>query len=219
MAPRLPRMLPAFVALTVALGAAFALPGCASNDAALKTAERRATLAEATRDAALQRVASLEAQLAANTATTAAKPVVNDESSITPPSDKRVGKQTRQFTYLNIVHRLDAQQTEIVADYARFFTGADAVKVAEQAGKQPGKGSTFVLNSNHRLRTLPVDPSASITSIRGAYKSPGSPATWNLSEFIANWQAAPADAPIRTVPYWITVEYGRVVAIDEQYVP
>jgi len=219
MALRLPRMLPAFVALTLTLGATFALPGCASDDVALQTAERRATLAEASRDEALKRVASLEAQLAANTPTTAAKPVVNEEPTVSLPSAKRVGKQTRQFTYLNIVRRLDPQQTEIVADYARFFTGADAVKAAEQAGKRPGKGSTLVLNTNHNLRTLPVDPSATITSMRGAYKSPGNPATWNLSEFIAHWQAAPPDAPIRTVPYWITLEYGHVVAIDEQYLP
>ena len=131
---------------------------------------------------------------------------------------------TRQFGYIRDIH-LDARTLEF--DRAEFLTGAKATAAARADGViGPGEAvpnDYYIRNPQHRFRVLPLAAEVRVTTapcdpacrervpghLRGLAQSFHVPETLTLAHPYRGTQSQ----------YWLTVRDGRVVAIDEQYLP
>jgi hypothetical protein len=110
-----------------------------------------------------------------------------------------------------------------VFDLAEFLTG----EVAEQAAREDGvvgeddslPNDYYIRNRNSRLRTLVLDDDLEITVVDWDH------CCGTIEGDLALFAAAfVQDDPQGTYrgsrsPYWLTVAQGRVVQIEEQYLP
>lgn len=113
--------------------------------------------------------------------------------------------------------RPTAEGWEAVIDPAEWLTGEDAAEAAAEAGAD-APGEFFIRNPDHDLFTVPIAPTAAITLIGLVDGNPEpEPATIDdLAEQLAG------TAPNRwyaTGVYWLDIDHGEIVAIDQQYVP
>lgn len=120
----------------------------------------------------------------------------------------------------------------VVADYAQWFSGeaADAAAAEDGAANDDGTvdGGFYIRNVNDRLRTLPVAPGAAVVlyachfdgpcltresvdleTLRSLLDEPGSDVA------TVGWQWYGGG----TLPYWLFIENGVVVHIEEHYLP
>ena len=105
-------------------------------------------------------------------------------------------------------------------DLAEFLTGdAAAEAAAEHGDESPPPNDYYILNDNPRLRTLPISPDAALRIIDWADC---------CSSFVVGDLSSLADALVHgdptgtyrpSSPFWITVEGGTIVTIEEQYLP
>lgn len=137
-----------------------------------------------------------------------------------PPADGPSAEDGRHFTYIKDVYTVDGS-TILVVDYAQMLTGDEAAAAATAAGEEsPPPHDYFIVDENMLLRTFPVDTTI---NVRLTSKSDGvQPEGYDVGFGV--WQdmfaGTTADAGIvRVVPYWITVEGGVIMAIEEQYLP
>ena len=141
-----------------------------------------------------------------------------------PPSPTQSPSQSppslgdgRHFVYVTKLHGTPPEAT-LTFDLAEFLTGEAAAQAAAEHGDEsPPPNDYYIVNDNPRLRTMPVAPNVTIRAI-----------DWtNCCELTdvpyTDWAAsltAPTDALYGTgTQYWITVTDGRIVAIEEQYLP
>jgi len=112
---------------------------------------------------------------------------------------------------------VDLASRTIVIDVVQFFTGAEAAKAASEDGQEsPPPNDYYIRNSNPRLRTLPVQPTARITVNILASDETGD-ATKNLSVDLVKLSSY---FPTEISPlFWVTVRNDRVSALEEQYLP
>jgi hypothetical protein len=113
----------------------------------------------------------------------------------------------------------------VVFDEAEFLTGEDAARAAEDAGEEsPPPNDFFIRNSRDETQSIPLsaDPDVRIQGDvlqAGIGLEPVTLAQWLLllegdtSVIDFDWYGAGA------LPYWITIESGRIVAIEEVYLP
>ena len=145
-----------------------------------------------------------------------------DERRSTEP--QAAAKVTRQFGY---IRDIDLQARKLDFDRAQLLTGAEA-SAAARADGVIGHGDVvpndyYIRNRERTFRVLPLAPEVRVTTapcdpacrarvpghLRGLAQSFHVPETLTLAH------------PYRGThsQYWLTVRDGRVVAIDEQYLP
>jgi hypothetical protein len=113
---------------------------------------------------------------------------------------------------------LDETAQTVTFDLVQFLTGDEAAAAyAEDVPEDPDAGPPndyWIRNVSARLRTLPIAPGATVTVLR-----PGGPE--ELAATLEELALLPSlvEGRIGTNPFWLTVEDGVVVAIEEQYLP
>jgi hypothetical protein len=117
----------------------------------------------------------------------------------------------RHFTF---VKRATAQGTwSITFDLAYFLTGQDAV---DECG--PDVPNDYcIVNDNPRLRTVPVARSVVVRYIPEHGCCALKP--WSFPAFAQAVSTASPTEYIALVPWWITVQDGSVIRIEQQYLP
>jgi hypothetical protein len=101
----------------------------------------------------------------------------------------------------------------LVIDIERWFTDQAAVDAAIEDGitVDPGINGYYIRNENPRWRTIEIDPAAKVSLTVYPYGQIDDPQIVSLERF--------ADLAIDWSEYWITMEDGKVVAIEQQYIP
>ncbi len=121
------------------------------------------------------------------------------------------------------LHDVDLAGRTLTVDVIQFLTGQDAV-VAYQADHPDDPDGPpndyYIVNVNPRLRTLPVAAEVEVSLVllhlgEGVELKPRSWAT--LLDDLAG--GAPADGLVSASPFWLTLDHGVVVGIEEQYLP
>jgi hypothetical protein len=129
-----------------------------------------------------------------------------------------------QFGYIRSVSTA-APAATLAFDEAEFLTGDEAQRAAEEDGAvppgEPVPNDYYVRNPDKTTQTLPIATDAKITARRCSLCRKGQ--AGNLEDFLASFMKTGqtyAD-PYRGAEsqYWLTIEDGTVVAVDEQYVP
>lgn len=148
------------------------------------------------------------------------------QASTGPPPDRALLADGRWFGYIRAVDPSASPQT-ISFDVAEFLVGDEAQRAAEAEGAvspgEPVSNDYYVRNPEKTVRTLSLMPNASVSVVR----CPNSCSEGHkglLADLLASF-----DDPLpRTLgddyrgsdsQYWVTLGGGRVVSIDEQYVP
>src|SRR5262245_64633258 len=137
-------------------------------------------------------------------------------------TDKSVPNE--QFGYIRSVSTAGPAAT-LAFDEAEFLTGQEAQRAADEDGLiQPGEpvpNDYYIRNPDKSTQTLPIANDAMITAHRCSLCRNGQPG--NLEDFLASFMKTGQtfEDPYRGAEglYWLTIEDGTVVAIDEQYVP
>jgi hypothetical protein len=111
-------------------------------------------------------------------------------------------------------------------DEAEFLTGEEAQRAAEEDGQvqagEPVPNDYYIRNPDKSTETLRIASDAKITARRCHLCRNGQDG--NLEDFLAAFMEPGEKTyaqPYRGADsqYWLTIEEGAVVAIDEQYVP
>jgi hypothetical protein len=110
-------------------------------------------------------------------------------------------------------------------DEAEWLMGEAAQQAAVQDGQlepgQPVANDYYVRNLDKGTRVLEVAPDAAVTAIRCQLCRDGKPG--KLTDFLASFskkgQTYNDEYRGAESQYWLTIEDGRVLAIDEQYRP
>ncbi len=143
-------------------------------------------------------------------------------STPVPPSRK-----VRQFCYIKQAKE-NLGKFYLVVDYAQFLTGAEAARAAAAHGDEsPPPNDFYIVNDNPRLRTHEVDQRKVkvllVTKGDGTQNtSGGGVIPYEIDfEMWFDWFIGMSGGTdiIRDVPYWITLDGGKVVKIEEQYLP
>ena len=135
-----------------------------------------------------------------------------------PPADEHFG-------YIRSVSAA-GPTTTLAFDEADFLTGKEAQRAAEEDGVvEPGTpvpNDYYIRNPDKSTKTIPVANDAQITATRCPLCRNGKPG--QLGAFLAAFMKS--ENPTFAKPYrgkfglyWLTIEDGSVVRIDEQYVP
>lgn len=111
----------------------------------------------------------------------------------------------------------------VTIDYAQFLTGQAAADAAAAAGEEsPPPNDYYIINVNPKLRRFPVAGSARVTIVHQA-DGGVEPSGYGIA--LDEWVEALNEGPLemreglRRNPYWITLDEGRIVAIEEVYLP
>ena len=149
-----------------------------------------------------------------------------DASGTTTESGTTTQKHVagEQFGYIRSVSTAGPAAT-LAFDEAEFLTGDEAQRAAVEDGAlppgEPVSNDYYIRNPDKSTRTLPIATDAEITARRCPLCRNGQPG--NVDDFLGSFMKKGqtyAD-PYRGAEslYWLTIEDGTVVAIDEQYVP
>lgn len=104
-------------------------------------------------------------------------------------------------------------------DLAEFYTGEAANEIAGERGDEvPVPNDVYIVNDNPKLRTVPVAADATIRTLRWSQCCDVF-VELTYDEF-AGYVAHPTDDFHGTSsPYWIRVQGGEIVKVEEQYLP
>lgn len=110
-------------------------------------------------------------------------------------------------------------------DVAVWFSGNEANMAARIDGETdiPVPNDYYIRNADPTALTLPVAEDVSVTSVWYDYDTDpdleNDPITYQqFLDVIQNHEDS-VQGHLRTSPWWVTVENGTIVALDEQYVP
>lgn len=108
----------------------------------------------------------------------------------------------------------------LVIDIEQWFTAQEAVDAAIEDGVtvDPGINGYYMRNENLRWRTVVIDPATGVTLTTYPFADPSQPTTITLRVFGELFSSYEGRL-LPLSPYWITVEDGTVVAIEEQFIP
>jgi len=101
------------------------------------------------------------------------------------------------------------EQPRLMIDIEQWYTDQAAFDAAEKDGvilDHP----YYIRNENPRWRTIEIDPTAKVSLTVYPYGQIDDPQIVSLERF--------ADLSLGWSEYWITMEHGRVVAIEQQYI-
>lgn len=114
-----------------------------------------------------------------------------------------------------VVKQVSVSGRTVTFDLVQWFSGDAATKAAAEDGEEsPPPNDYYIRNVNPRLRTLPVTPDARLSLTRLTLNQGGGNAAANVEVDLATIQASGRDHL-----FWATVQGGRIVALEEQYVP
>lgn len=150
------------------------------------------------------------------TATAAPSPTVAPTS---PPSPATL-PDGRNFGLIVGAAGTQPGPVSLRVDVARFLTGDAADRAAAAHGEPtPVPNGYFIVNDDRAAQTVPVAPSARVRYIPENMCCEAQPGT--LDGFLAAVEGtAMTDYPsIATTYWWLTVKDGRIVAIEQQYLP
>jgi len=128
------------------------------------------------------------------------------------------------FGYIRSISTAGPAAT-LAFDEAEFLTGKAAQKAAEADGAvEPGEhvpNDYYIRNPDTTTRTLRIANDAQITAKRCELCRHGRDGQLGpfLASFMQGRQTYADPYRGRYSQYWLTIEDGEVVAIDEQYVP
>jgi hypothetical protein len=154
------------------------------------------------------------------TTTLATEPAPTTEPK---PKPKVKLEDGRHFGYIAAAH-LTSEPRQLRFDLAYFLTGEEANAAAEERGfETPVPNDYFVVNDNPRLRRLPVAADVAIDLVDWKdccdKRFAGDPARFEAA-FATAYKSPPSRRYHgRFSAYWLTLEGGAVVAIEEQYLP
>jgi hypothetical protein len=120
---------------------------------------------------------------------------------------------------------IDPGKQTVTFDLIEFLTG-DAAKKAWQKAN-PGSGEDgpeddyFIVNDNPKLRTLPVSASVQIlvVDLTGAGVQ-SKPITFAAAPaYFAAQKPNTSDHKLAYNPFWLTVQNGQIVKMEEQFLP
>lgn len=156
-------------------------------------------------------------QAARTTSTSTSTTTSTTSTTAAPEAELEDG---RHFGFIEAVD--DAGGVEIDFDLAQWFSGEEANRAAEEDGViEPGEGvpnDYYVRNVNERVRTLPVAGDAAISVVRRECCE--SQALGSVEEWVRWYRESPPNMfGGRDSAWWVTVEAGTVVGIEEQYRP
>jgi len=146
-------------------------------------------------------------------------PAPTEEPSPLPEIELEDGR------HFGFIRSVDPEAMTLVLDLAYFLTGEEANEAAAERGYEvPVPNDYFIVNDNPRLRTLVLSPDLRLRLI-----------DWNrccelsldgdLEVFATAIERGDAVTVGDSVyhgarsPYWLEIEGGRVVLIEEQYLP
>ncbi len=143
-------------------------------------------------------------------------------SAATPsPSTSPILADGRSPVYLT---GIDVSGRSVTFDLIEFLTG-DAAKKAWQKDN-PGSGQDgpdndyYIVNDNPKLRTLPVAATVSVNVLdmtSGAGTDTKQISFADLPAYLA--ELKPDDRRLSYNPFWLTVQNGQIVKIEEQFIP
>jgi len=162
--------------------------------------------------------------------TTVSDTTTPETTATTAPGTPEIA-DGREFAYVTAV-TVTGKETVVTADYAQFLTGEEADRAAREAGVI-GEGESvpndfFIVNQNPRLRSIPLAADAPI-AVQACFVDGECVTTVEVS--VDQWVALvtgrqPDDLPEGfqwygqgTLPYWLTIENGVIVDVEEQYLP
>jgi len=128
------------------------------------------------------------------------------------------------FGYIRSVSTAGPAAT-LAFDEAQLLTGDAAQKAAEEDGAvEPGEpvpNDYYVRNGDKTTHTLRIANDAEITAKRCSLCRHGRPGQLGpfLAAFMQGRRTYAAPYRGKYSQYWLTIENGEVVAIDEQYLP
>ena len=146
----------------------------------------------------------------------------------TPPTQTQTATATaptaERFGYIRSVSTAGPTAT-LAFDEAEFLTGREAQKAAEEDGVvergEPVPNDYYIRNPDKSTRTIPIATDAKITAKRCPLCRHGKPGELDpfLASFAKGRQTYAEPYRGKYALYWLTIADGRVVGIDEQYVP
>jgi hypothetical protein len=128
-------------------------------------------------------------------------------------------------TYFGFVESIDTGSDAMAFDLACIYTGDEANEQAAQRGDEvPVPNDVYIVNDNPATRDVPVDPGTELRLIDWNACCETSPGAELDALATAVAQADFVEIDGRRYagslsPYWITLEDGRVVLIEEQFLP
>ena len=142
---------------------------------------------------------------------------------LAPTASTSAGAVLEDGRYPVYLTDIDMPAGTITLDLVQFLTGDEAKRVyAEDHPEDPSGPANdyYIVNDNPRLRTLPVGPGLDVTVV---WLEPGSLGHETipfeeLPDYFAR-DLTPSDPYLWYDPFWPTVADGRVVAMEEQYIP
>jgi hypothetical protein len=132
-------------------------------------------------------------------------------------SESPILEDGHHFVYVKTAFRRTNGPTRVRFDLAYFFTGAKAEVAAAEHGDEVVDGY-YIVNDNPRLRTLPLadDVEVGYVPVSNCCElQPGNVDAWVEAVLATN----PTDYAGTNVPWWFTVEGGRITRIERQYLP
>jgi hypothetical protein len=162
-----------------------------------------------------------------DTPSTSPSPAESDSPTVSPAptetpspepgeSESAVLEDGRHLVYVDTAFRPQDAPARIRFDLVYWFTGDEAEEVAAQHGTEATNGY-YIENDNPRLRTLPLADEVEVQYVpegRCCEVQPGDVDAWLASV----QQTEQTDYP-EGVPWWITVEGGRITRIEQQFLP
>jgi hypothetical protein len=154
------------------------------------------------------------------TPTRSSEPSETPEPTETPePSDSQSPslENGHHFVYVKSASRSENGKARVRFDLAYFYQGERAEREAAERGDEVVSGY-YIVNDNPRLRTLPLDDEVEVEYIpasRCCELQAGDLDAWIEAVLETN----PTDYPGTNVPWWLTVEGGRITRIEQQYLP
>lgn len=108
----------------------------------------------------------------------------------------------------------------LVIDIEQWFTDRAAVDAAIEDGVSVDAGINgyYIRNVNPRWRTIEIDPAATVSLATYPYGDPSDPTTVSLKRFGELFYSHDGRL-LQYSPFWSTVEDGRIVSIEEQFIP
>lgn len=190
-------------------------------DGRLSDAEDRAARAEERVSALESEVETLSAALESSEGpdADASEPADADEAASEDTADATT-EDGRFFCYVTSA-RWEGSQPELTVDYAQMLTGSAAAAAAAAAGDEsPPPNDYYIVNENPRLRTFPADAGLTVRMTSTAEGTRPEGYDMAFGQWYDAYSGMSGSFPaIRDVPYWITLEEGTIVNIEEQYLP
>jgi hypothetical protein len=202
--------------------------GNRDDEIATLRAERDVALTEASAtaeraDALAGRVDRLEARLTATVGSqeALAAKLVNTRATL----ERMLGPALadgRHFAYVVAVGAAQ-EPPRLVLDVAQWFTDRAAADAAIEDGVLP-PGSTsiengyYIRNDDPRWRVVEVAPGTAVDLVVYPFGDIENPRAVTLARFQELFRLDQQEA-IRGFPYWVTVEDGTIVGVEQQFIP